>query len=272
MMGFLDDCVVLSTVSRLVEMLGGRELDDGTILEDRPIPLEYPYCRMGMLCSGVRVRSELMDSIIRTAIGDPKAIVLDLDYLRSEEPDTEAWVFKPKSKTTVSTTPHGLSDRRQHGKTHQNSPLLEMGLVFRKSDGNVWRSGLTLPNRVIAFENATSLDLLNPAFAMDDLEQIAIQTLRIQSQLMAALITNVTKFGVSSDETFKSKSVNQVGKRWGIWNPTATEVPAESVARGSTNHMGSRRPGRYAPPDQGWATTVSDRTRWIPYGMGSLGG
>ncbi len=203
-LGFLDDCVVLSTVSRLVEVLGGRELDDGTILENRPIPLEYPYCRMGMLCSGVRVRSELMDRIIRNAIGDPKAIVLDLNYLRSEESDTELGDYGIYNHLM------GVPTIDNMGDLTKTTPLLEMGLVFRRYDGNVWRSGLTLPNRVIAFENATSLDLLNPTFIFlagkgGDLEEIAIQNLNIQSQLMAALITNVTKFGVSSDETFKIK-------------------------------------------------------------------
>ena len=191
----LDDCVVLTTVSRLVEALGGRELDDGTILENRPIPLEYPYCRMGMLCSGVRVRSELMDRIIRTAIGDPKAIVLDLDYLRSEGSDTRTGEYGNYNQLM------SVPTIDSHGGITKTSALLEVGLVFRKTEGNVWRSALTLPNRVVTFENATSLDL-----SMDMLSpthDIATKTLKIQSQLVAALITNVTKFGVSSDETFK---------------------------------------------------------------------
>lgn len=205
----LDDCVVLTSIARYIESVGGRELDDGTILENRPLPLEYPYFRMGDLCKGRRVQIESLDQIIQETLRDPTAVVIDLNYMRDRTSEMIQSLDRFYGGYNYLLM---LDTMTNEGELlHGANPLLELGLVFEQvKDLDLWVSCMTLPNRVVAYENATSLDLINKSLRGESIENrldtatsIASSNMSTQARVLAGMITTRTKFGVSSNETFK---------------------------------------------------------------------
>jgi len=210
----LDDCVALTSVARYVESVEGRKLDDGTLLDNQALPLEYPYFRLGDLCKGRRLKNETLDVLIRSALRDPTAIILDLHYMRGLTSEYDVKGGDPLKTMTYGTYNYMLllETMTSAGEELRGAnPLLELGLVFEQvKDSVLWVSTMTLPNRVVAYENATSLDLINRSLKGESIEDrldttttMASQNMSIQARLMAGMITTQTKFGVSSNETFK---------------------------------------------------------------------